>query len=173
MMERYIAGQGIGNDYVFITCIRRKKKYVSMHKNEGYTLIDTLLQLTILIVCMTLFLSFYPMLYRTQTYIVPETLEWERFVKRLTAELAPYEIVEATNDKTIGYRHLKWDQQYVSFRKNNISLTGAGSKAGNIVILTRVKMWRYVIKEDELYIEVQFERTGTTHSATIPLPNYQ
>lgn len=146
--------------------------YVSVHKNEGYTLVDALLQLTILMLCMTLFVSFYPTLYRMQAYIVPETLEWERFVKLLTEELAPYEIIEATNEKTIGYRHVEWDQQYVSLRKNNISFTGTASKRRNIVILTKVKRWHYDIKEDELYIEVQFERTGTTHSASIPLPNY-
>ena len=153
-------------------------KYVLKRQNEaGYTLLDALLQLAILMLCMTLFILLHPILYRTQAYIVPETLAWERFVTLLTEELEHCTKIESQNVWTIDYytvdrenHHNDYYLKSIAWRKRNISFMGKGENRGNIIILTNVEKFQFKIEEGELYVEVKFLRTGTTHTAYIPLP---
>lgn len=158
-----------------------KNKYVSKRQNEtGYTLLDALLQLAILMLCMTLFLLLHPVLYRTQAYLVPETLAWERFVTLLTEELEHCTKINKKNVRTIEYYKIDHEnneddyyEKSIAWRKENIAFAGRGEKRGNVVILTKVKKFRFEIGADELYVEVDFLRTGTTHTAYIPLPHLE
>lgn len=158
-----------------------KNKFVLKRQSDaGYTLLDALLQLAILMLCMTLFLLLHPVLYRTQAYIVPETLAWERFVTFLTEEMEHCTEINRRNMWTIDYytvdRENNNDNFYeksIAWRKRNISFTGEGNKRGNIVILTNVENMEFEIGEDDLYVEVKFLRTGKTHAAYIPLPHVE
>lgn len=159
---------------------KTNKFALKQHDEAGYTLLDTLLQLAILMLCMTLFVSLYPILYRTQAYIVPETLAWERFVTLLTEELEYCVKIEKKSSRKLNYATMheegnmsNYYKKSITQNKENIYVIGNGEKAGNVVMLTRVKDVIFEIGEDELYVEVKFTRTATTHSAYIPLPHLE
>ena len=141
-----------------------------VRNSAGYTLLDALLQLAILMMCLNMMLLFAPFLSKLQHYIVPESMLWERFVTMLAKDLENSTVVQVEGTQELHYDYAaKDDKKRIILRDEIVSATFLRA-GGPIVLLTDVKTINYKIEDDKLYVQLQFTTTPTAREATIMLP---
>jgi len=140
-----------------------------IRNSTGYTLIDALLQLAILMMCLNMLLLFAPFLSKLQHYIVPESMLWERFVTMLAKDLENSAIVQVEGTQELRYEYAeKDDNKHIILRDDIVSATFLHA-GGHIVLLTDVKTINYKIEDDKLYVQLQFTTTPKAREATFVL----
>lgn len=139
---------------------------------RGYTLLDALLQLAILMLCLNMMLVFSPFMSKVQSYIIPENMLWERFVTILSKNIEDSTMIQTENNaQSIVYFHQqKGEKQHIIFR-NQVVYSTFEDAGGYVVLLTNVKSINFNIEEDKLYVQIQFLRAQQTREATVLLPN--
>lgn len=154
-------------------CFSSKRIFASKFLGDrGYTLLDALLQLSILMLCLNMILVFSPFIAKLQSYIIPENMLWERFVTILSKNIEESTTVQVDNDaQNIVYFHQnKGEENRIIFR-DHIVYSTFEKAGGHVVLLTNVKTINFKVEEDKLYVQIQFLRAEQNREAIIILPN--
>lgn len=155
-------------------CFSSKRMFALklLRNKRGYTLLDALLQLAILMLCLNMLLVFSPFISKLQSYIIPENMLWERFVTILSKNIEESTMIQVENNPpSIVYFHQNKGEGNRVILRDHVIYSTFENAGGYVVLLTNVKSVNFKTEEDKLYVQIQFLRAQQTREATIVLPN--
>ncbi|MBK3494011.1 ComGF family competence protein [Viridibacillus sp. YIM B01967] len=113
---------------------------------SGYTLVDALLQLMVLLLFSQLFVLFYPWYEDTnRSFYQRQELEWELFTYDLQTYLVDVESVEIGLSVSL---HIVKDDRYLSIRNSNAVVRMQKEMQGNEAMLMNVYEIQFYFSDD-------------------------
>ncbi|MBC1763601.1 ComGF family competence protein [Listeria seeligeri] len=134
--------------------------------SPAFTLLETILSITIILSISSLIPLFFQCYNKTiQLSNVDKTTEWQLFLIQMRLEWTQAYNIEVEKEKL----SFQVDDNQITYTKFNDLLRRQLNGKGHEPLLTKIKDWQFVRKENQLILKVVFS-DSTTYSSRFPLP---
>ncbi|WP_075618073.1 competence type IV pilus minor pilin ComGF [Paenisporosarcina indica] len=127
--------------------------------NRGYTLVDAIIQLVVLLLFSQLLMFYYVWFNQIENnFVLTEEIEWEMFALDMESYLSSVTTLEEQEDRT-GIRFTK-DGQEFDIECSSTVIRKQKFRLGHEIMLTGIKLCKLEVLQDQVVVQVEFSNGG-------------
>ncbi|WP_221769058.1 competence type IV pilus minor pilin ComGF [Listeria marthii] len=146
--------------------INRQKNVSYRNGSSAFTLLETILSITIILSISSLIPLFFECYNKTiQLSNIDQTTEWQLFLIQTRLELEKASNIQV-NDNTLSFTN---GNDLITYSKYNDLIRRQVNGRGHEPLLTKIKDYQLTKKEHQLHLKVQ-DFQAKTYTSVFPLP---